>query len=614
MPAQKRRRFLPEPTPEPDPVYLPTTYHSGSSLAKRLMAVERIRPAVVVSYTHDAGSHRIDAAELAQMLGDEADVFEIANGAETRKLEEGLPPGLQIFGTGARLYPAGADFPAIAPEPHVVRGPSNLGRLAEQLLSEIRSAAHTPAPTAATAPKPATVTATGYVSGFASEDNSRALVKLVTTGKLVTVRAEDLLPGVPLDWLLKPGQLVTGVLSSDTWILDIHGSLLKQPSPITVYNNGDVALARVRSTNPTHALVTLWPGAEFRIGVERISSNELDSAEDLLTEGEVVRTRVLYESGTVVLSMLDVDDDEPLAGAPALVAGGPPWLDPDRPYASIFAPPAQPAAQETGPGTTGEAGGTATNGASEGPDVALPGQEPALTPAERKTALKSTQMELEKARHTITELLAAANKRGATDKIARALQDQLEDARKEANELARQWHDAQHQADVLRAELAKTKAKLVGAKQQRRSVASRTESSAAGLFMAADQQFGYELTAEWAKRVPASDKAAEPLGDYVIGPQFLASVALLTSAQRTKTLRAVVDLAAARPGPLHNRKPHLLRENEGAHAPARTRGEDICMRLAVEQGTAGALRLHYWKLKAGGIELHEVVTHDEVKP
>jgi len=132
--------------------------------------------------------------------------------------------------------------------------------------------------------------------------------------------------------------------------------------------------------------------------------------------------------------------------------------------------------------------------------------------------------------------------------------------------------------------------------------------------LAPEEQFHFELTAEWARRVPASDKAAEPLGDYVIGPQFLASLALLTSTQRTKALRAVVDLVAARQGPLHNRKPHLLRENEGAHAPARTRGEDICMRLAVEQGTAGALRLHYWKLKAGGFELHEVVTHDAVKP
>ncbi|MDD0856994.1 hypothetical protein NHF46_02615 [Arthrobacter alpinus] len=71
--------------------------------------------------------------------------------------------------------------------------------------------------------------------------------------------------------------------------------------------------------------------------MEHISFNDLDSAEDLLTEGEVVRVRVLYHNGAVVLSMLDVDDDEPAVPTPPLLRGGPPWLDLERPYASIFA-------------------------------------------------------------------------------------------------------------------------------------------------------------------------------------------------------------------------------------------------------------------------------------
>ncbi|WP_186759000.1 hypothetical protein [Arthrobacter alpinus] len=612
MPAQKRRKPLPEPAAEPGPRHLLTQCSSGVSLSQHLMGTERNRAAVVVSYTHDAGSHRIDAAALARILGDEADVFEIANGVETRKLEDGLPPKLQIYGTGARVYPAGPGFAAITPGAHLVRGACNLARLAEQLLGDIRTAAHSRTPPPPSASKGAAVMVTGIVRGFASEDNSRALVNLVSTEQTVTIRAETLLPGVPLDWLLTPGQQVTGLLNLQDSTLDIHGSLLTPGSPVTVYSDGDVALARVRTATSNHARVTLWPGAEFRIGVERISSNELDCAEDLLTEGEVVRVRVLYENGTVVLSMLDVDDDEPWVPAPALTAGGPPWLDPARPYTSIFAPPGTVA----GPGTTtaGEAHARALGCETAGTGVVPRGHGPAPSPAERRSALKSTQMELEKARHTITELLEAATRRGATDKIARALQDQVEQAHGEVRELARQHHQAQHQVDILKAELARTKTKLVGTKQQLRSVASRSETGFTGLFSTPEQQFAFELNAQWAKRVPATDKAAEPLGTYVIGPEFLASMALLTAAQRTKALRAVVDLVAARQGPLHNRKPHFLRENDGAHAPARTRGEDICMRLAVEQGTSGALRLHYWKLKAGGLELHEVVTHDEVKP
>jgi len=608
MPAQrKHHRQAAQPAPEPPPEPYPVHSIPGTLLASRLVGSGRTRPAVVVSYKSDAGKRRINAQFLAQQLGDEADVFEIANGVETRKLQDGLPEDLHVFGTGARVYPAGPGWAARTPPARLVVGSTDLGRLTNQLLGDVHAAAHSgfPSPPAELA-KPARATATGTVRGFTSEDNSRALVKLSTTGKIVTVRAEDLLPGVPLNWLLTPGQSVTGLLDEGNGTLDISALLLKPGSPISSYSEGDVALARVRSAGATHAMVTLWPGSDFRIGTARISSNELDSAEDLLTEGEVVRVRVLYENGAVVLSMLDVDDDEPIVPAPPLVKGGPPWLDLDRPYASIFAPPAAPLPGEPSAGNA--AAGTGAAG------VVLEAQEPALTPAERKTALKSTQMELEKARHTIAELQDLVDKLVATDKAARTLQDKLAQEHAKANDLARRHNDAVHQIDAFKAELAKTTAKLVGAKKQRRSASSRSESSLAGLFPEPEEQFDFELRHEWALMVPAMDKAAQPLGEYVVGPGFLATLSQLPAPQRAKTLRAAVDLIANREGPLRNRKPHFLRENEGAHAPARMRGDDVCWRLYVEQGTAGALRLHYWKLKSGGFELHEVVTHDDVKP
>ena len=102
------------------------------------------------------------------------------------------------------------------------------------------------------------------------------------------------------------------------------------------------------------------------------------------------------------------------------------------------------------------------------------GEEALLTPAERRTALRSTQMQLEQARHTIAELLEAQKRQGATDKVARALQDQLEAERKGAAELARLHNAAEHQIDALREDLARTKSALVQLKQQRRSTTSRT--------------------------------------------------------------------------------------------------------------------------------------------
>ncbi|PYI69070.1 hypothetical protein CVV68_04575 [Arthrobacter livingstonensis] len=617
MPAQRKwRKPRTAAAPESAVNDAPVLHLPGATVAQRLADGERTLPAIVVSYKADAATQRIDAGTLARLLDGEADVFELQNGEETRNLQDGLPEGLEIYGTGGRAYPAGPGWAASTPEPRLVYPGTNVARLIEDLAADVRAAPLRMEPAAPAPPKAAGTTATGTVGSFAADDNSRALVRLATTGQLAYIRAEDLLPGVPLDWLLTRGQQVTGLLDEETHTLDIRALLQRPGSPVTVYGSGDVALARVKAARATHAVVTLWPDADFRIGIGHISSNELDAAEDLLTEGEVVRVRVLYENGAVVLSMLDVDDDDPHVPAPSLVAGGPPWLAPDRPYTSIFAPPAAPAA----------AGGTASGwplGGTGGPEDGTSGEEagvvlaaegPALTASERRTALKSTQMELEAARHTIAELLADATRRGATDKIARIWQDRYDAERGKADLEARRHLDAVRQLEALKAELARTNAKLVDARQRRRSAASRSESAPAVLFTDPMEQFDLELRNEWARMVPAVDKAAEPLGVYMVGPHFLASLAQLPAPQRAKAMRAVVDLVADRSGPLRNRKPHVLRENEGAHAPARMRGDDACWRLYVEQGTAAALRLHYWKLKSGGFELHEVVPHDAVKP
>lgn len=265
-----------------------------------------------------------------------------------------------------------------------------------------------------------------------------------------------------------------------------------------------------------------------------------------------MRVRVLYENGAVRLSMLDVDDDEQAVPAPPLLRGGPPWLASDRPYASLFTPGSAvaPPAPD-GPGTAGE---------GELSGVELPGKEELLSPAQRRTALQSTQMQLVSARRTIAELMAAARRQGATDEVARALQDQLEDERRGAAELARLLNTAEHQIDALRDDLSKTKSALVQLRQQRRSATSRTELASElaseTLFLDAGEQFEFDLRQAWARAVPAGDKAAHPLGKYSCSPHFLASWAVLTEQQRSKSLRAVVDLVADRTGPLRRREPH----------------------------------------------------------
>ena len=603
MPAQKNRNRLSQAAPSvpseqdtPDVVTM-----GGDALARELLDPLRNVTVLVVSRMAEADFH-IDAKALAARLGDEARIIQVSNGIETRHLQDRLPAQLHIFGTGARVYPHGERWMERVPGPHVPHHLSALPQLYQKLENEVLAAQHFEPPRPATAP--ISVISEAVVKGFPAED--RAMVELVPSGEQALIRSEDLLPGIPLDWLVAKAQLLSGTLDPVTHTLNIVALLLPRPSPVTVYSHGDVALARVKAVFPRHATVQLWPGSEFPIGVEHISSNDLDSAVDLLTEGEVVRVRVLYHNGAVVLSMLDVDDDEPAVPTPPLLRGGPPWLDLERPYASIFSnrsPVSSP---------------TPTN-PDDGEDSARSGVEPSppeslLTPAARRSALQTTQMQLESARHTIDELMAAAKRQGATDKVARALQDQLEDERRAAADLAREHNMAIHQVEALKTELAKAKATLVQLRQQRRSAASRTENSLDALFMDPAEQFTFELQQVWARVVPAAEKSLYPLGKFSVSQLFLDSWGMLTEQQRTKTLRAVVDLVADWQGPLRKREPHMLRLNEGAKAQPTLRGDDVCWRLYVEKGTAGALRLHYWKLQAGGVELHAVVPHDVVKP
>ncbi|POH60170.1 hypothetical protein [Arthrobacter glacialis] len=611
MPAQKNRNRLLAVIATPEPP--PTVRHmNGSDLAAFLMDPQRTHTVVVVSFLPE-NALRIDAQEVAALLGADAQVFELANGPETHKLQKGVPERLHVFGNSARVYPHGAQWMGRTPRPHILHSAAYLPQLYTILEHDFLAAEHFESNQQSTTTS-LPVLSEAEVKGFPSDD--RAMVELLSNGQRAVIRGEDLLPGIPLEWLLHKGQRLTGIFDPATDALNVKSLLLPHASPVTVYKHGDVALARVKSVTPSHALVHLWPGSDFRIGVARISSNDLDSAVDLLTEGEVVRVRVLYENGAVVLSMLDVDDDEPAITAPPLLRGGPPWLDYDRPYASIFTAATSVAGLAPSPAAAGSPAGVSGVGQARtelaGPDSAS--EEALLTPAERRTALRSTQMQLELARHTIAELLEAQKRQGATDKVARALQDQLEAERRGAAELARLHNTAEHQIEALREDLARTKSALVQLKQQRRSTTSRTDAPMEKLFLDSAEQFKFDVQLAWARLVPAVDKAAHPLSDYGCSAHFLASWSSITEQQRSKTLRAVVDLAAGMTGSLRKREAHPLRLNEGAHAGLTMRGEDVCMRLYVEKGTAGALRLHYWKLGAGGVELHEVVSHDVVKP
>ena len=132
------------------------------------------------------------------------------------------------------------------------------------------------------------------------------------------------------------------------------------------------------------------------------------------------------------------------------------------------------------------------------------------------------------------------------------------------------------------------------------------------LFPTEEEAVRHAVYLSWVERVPQTEKAATPLPEYAVGPEFASSLGKLDAGQLTKALKCVVDVLcdlARDSRALHPLRPSIV------STTGITRGDSaICWRAAVEQKAASARRLHFWKLADGTIELSRVVTHEDMKP
>lgn len=78
------------------------------TLASWLLSPWRTQPAVVVTVVD--GNPWIDAKRIFRQFPDTAEVYVIANGALTRRLEAGLPCKFAVYGGAARIYPSGTSW------------------------------------------------------------------------------------------------------------------------------------------------------------------------------------------------------------------------------------------------------------------------------------------------------------------------------------------------------------------------------------------------------------------------------------------------------------------------------------------------------------------------
>jgi hypothetical protein len=415
-------------------------------------------------------------------------------------------------------------------------------------------------------------------------DGTRAILEL-NNGLQVFLPTESTGLDVPLHWILREGMTISGTFDTAKRIFSI--APIHPPAPGESHADGALVPALVQSVGARSADLALVPGHSHTLTLSSISSNEVDLVADLLTEGEVVAVRLHRSNGDIALSMLDVDDAEPVLKAPELVPGGGPWLVPGRDL---------------------------LRNTSVASSIKLTRQEfetQSASPASGATALQTTELALAaeraKRKQLETELTELRSANHLHQVHAAELNADIMLGRQQMAEIG----DLQQETYRLRRDLAAANKQLSELRKKLRGV-RREEATTERMFLDPVEDFDFRLNLTWADQIPAADKHRLTLGRYRLGEDFLETLYEQPKEKQRKALKAIVDLLVNDPARLSMREAHQLRTHAsgGSEAVSRNNGQDVCWRLYIEQNVAAARRLHYWKCADGVIELSRVAVHD----
>lgn len=558
---------------------------SGAELAAYIKAPRSLH-LVLISTLDKPEAINFDAEAIAAQTDDWAEVITVANGPVTRALAQALPPEWNVYGTAARIYPIGIGTRGIRPGRYLMaRVPELLHRTTEDLLDEVlglpnpaRLQPTTPfSPVSSSSPGTAALPllGSGTVTGFLGA-GERAVLEL-KDGTRALVRREDLPTDIRLDWLLAIGARLQGRYDPVEHVLDVS-DLATVPRLLQAYSFGQVILALVLEADAQSAVLCPLPGELITVTRPEVSSNELDEVDSLLAPGQVVAARLIQSAGIRHLVLVDVDDDEEIAEAPALLAGQLPWLKEGR----DLLPPSRDESQEMPPTRT------------DSPAPAVP-----APPVRQGTALHDALLSIDRLKAEIRALRAED-----AEGLARLYAAANEDLAHARADLGKARDANRRQAELLNKAVER-------ARKAARSTAV-TSTDARSHFNDLDDALRHELYLAWVARVPAAEKETyrwDP--DFLIGPRFADSYFGHDSALRAKTAKALVDLLTHRAERMLAREVHPKRTGPGGDDPQQMRADGAgCWRMSVEVNVAAARRVHYWKLVDGRIELHELVAHD----
>lgn len=550
--------------------------------AQHLLEPGRTKPTLLVTRRAGSTTPEVDVDQILTEVAGLVDVVEMGTGAASWAFADALAhfPGTECYGGAARVYPTGLDWTTnLNRSPlRFTWNPSDAAASTEALIRDALAATH--ASGHETAPE-ASRKAEGKVQGIVS---GRILVALAGGGN-ATIWPELTTPNVGADQLAVAGMKVSGLLDRNTGRLDVTGSLVPPGQALIDYRPGSQVLGRVVAVERELAVLELFPEVQVALPAEAIIAGRfIIDVRQWLSVGETVVARVVQPGdGTDdwEASLLDIDPSQVPLAAPPLLPGGPPWLD-------------QP-----------------TEDVDEDDEAPAESQQPVSpAPLARPPEVAEVRPDDPEVTRLAGELRAMTVERDALSaqlarqkQVSTRLDDQLKTLRTRARSL-----EAQAARATKRQEAAESKlAALADAR------ADRELDRVA--FHFPEEQFRYEVHLEWARRIPAAEKARLPEGQYLLGPDFLTTLDALDERDRTKAVEVVVDIITGRVHDLPGRQTHQLRAGSGGDDAYVTRDDGAtCWRVSLQHKTPQARRLHFWMLADGTYELSSVRRHDDMTP
>lgn len=593
----------------------------SARLAQHILSEHRELPAVVIAQDQRNPELVIDAEKLASEIGQLATIHVITKPL-ANAFRSKMPEDANVYGNAVRVYEPGAFIRGQRSEftPRPSFTPEGLQRVIDGAVKQVmriiarkttNNAEAPQPPQNDLSPEPLLISAT--VRGFTA-DGAQALATS-DDGSLWRIDADDVIPGVRLDWILSTEMPVTGLARPAAQDLDLNGMLLR-PRIGQVYRHGDTVLGLITGAGPGKIDVKLLPESVWP--VKTSADDPTHTLDQVFAVGDVVPLYFTLDKGAIVVRL--APPESAALPAPPLVLGGGAWLVQGR---TLIQDPLESIETEDDSMPQEVPDEAAADIAHTEPspfDGGTPEEEPAHVPTGNTAGVDTAQENNgttrpnRDAENGTLPMPTGAKVEKPTDNLA-ALSVVHRN-------LVRDRDQAVRDVELLRRRLTATERKLTETRKKNDELSKRlraeqqkiqASNTAEPLFLDEESAVRFEIRSVWAAYIPAQEKNRYPEpADYLVGNNLAKTLNMVTNSQRRqKTVETIVDILVKREERARILNVHPYRTGNKATKPQLIRTDGAKMfRAYVQTGTSDGLRIHYWVTPESRIEISSVDAHN----